>query len=188
MSSGALSNWTYLRPKLFATVRPSVHVESLAGEDVRRAHQKNDLIDLPRSRSGVLLRRRGDLPDRAVRRLDDAAVAPERFRDCFDRGRSGVERGADECVDRGGLRHHERQGEPTEAGGGRGRGRSRQAQLIVQAEGVGIEGRGCPGVGDFERDGADGSRGADGCHGNSFRKCEHVGRVVDRTCTRVPVF
>ena len=51
--------------------------------------------------AGVLLRRSRDLPDRPVRGLYDAAVAPERLRGRLQRRGAGVEGGADETAEGG---------------------------------------------------------------------------------------
>src|ERR1700759_2196673 len=84
-------------------------VELLGRGDVRASQQEHDVVDLPGGRTGVLLRRRRDLPDRPVGVADDAAVAPQALRDGLDRRRAGVDGGADERVDRRRLRYHERQ-------------------------------------------------------------------------------
>src|SRR5262249_59884748 len=55
----------------------AVEVELLGRLDALDPEQQHEVVDLPSSRAGVLLRRRRDLPDRSARVLDDSAVAPE---------------------------------------------------------------------------------------------------------------
>lgn len=128
-------------------------VEPLARGHVRRSQQEHDLVDLPGVRAGVLPRRGGDLPDRPVGGPYDAAVAPEGLRGGLQRRGAGVEGGAEECVDGGGLGHRERQGEAAEAGCRCLRGL--QAHPGARAEG-GVEAVGGRVVGHLEGDGCEG--------------------------------
>src|SRR4051812_38399063 len=129
-------------------------VEPLGGLDVLHAEQQHEALDVPDGRPGVLLRRRRHLEDGAVRRLDDAAVAPEALGHRLEHRRAAVERTGDEAVDGARPRHHERQREATEAGGRRLRGAD--TQTGVETEGGAVEGLGRRGVGDVEDDGLDG--------------------------------
>ena len=154
----------------------ALDVELLGRGDVRDAQQEHDVVDLPGGRAGVLLRRRRDLPDRPVGGAHHAAVAPEALLDGLDRRRARVEGGADQRVDRGRLRHHERQREPAEAG--RRRLRRADAHLGAQAERGAVEAVGGVGVGHLEGDGRDGggSRldggGGRAGHGRSSNRVE----------------
>src|SRR5262249_666435 len=87
---------------------------------------------------------------------------PEPLVGWLQRDRAGDEGGADKSVDRGRLRHDERQCEPTKAG--RGRIRAAEEQLIVESERGAVEGLGGGGVRNFEGEGVDGG------HGRSFRE------------------
>src|SRR5215470_20277230 len=86
----------------------ALNVEPLARGHIGNAQKEHDLIDLPGGRAGVILRRGRDLPDRPVRGLDDAAVAPERLRGGLQRRGAGAEGGVDEAPDGGWLRRRER--------------------------------------------------------------------------------
>jgi hypothetical protein len=131
-----------------------VDVELLARADILGPQQDHDLIDLAGGRAGVLLRRGRDLPDRAVRSLNDSADAPQRLVDRLQHRGAGRDSRVDQAVDGGGLRHHERQGEAAEAGARRIRGA--QAHPVAQAEGRAVEGFGGREVGHVEGDGFDG--------------------------------
>src|SRR5205807_2232728 len=97
-------------------LQAAVDVEPLARGNVRDSEQQHDLVDLPGGGTGVLLRRRGDLPDRPVRGTYDTAIPPEPLPGGLQRRRAGVESSANEFVDRGWLGRHERQREPSKAG------------------------------------------------------------------------
>src|SRR5207253_2868313 len=87
----------------------------------------------------------------------------------LDRRRARLEGGADERVDRRGLRHHERQREPAEAG--RRRLRLADAHLGAQAERGLVEAVGGVGVGHLEGDGRDGGGRLDGGGGRAGHAC-----------------
>src|SRR5258708_385167 len=108
-------------------------------------------------RAGVLLRRRRDLPDRAVRVAQDAAVAPEALGGELERCRPTGEGGAEEAVHDARLCHHQRHRVPAEPG--RGPLRGAYPHSGVQAAGRGVEGVGGGRVRHFEGDVVDGVHG-----------------------------
>src|SRR3954453_16251207 len=57
--------------------KAAVDVEPLARLDVRDPQQQHEVVDFSGGGAGLLLRGGRDLPDGAVRGLDDAAVPPE---------------------------------------------------------------------------------------------------------------
>src|SRR5690606_35439637 len=56
---------------------PVVDVELLAGGHIGDPQLEYQLVDVPTGRAGVLLRRRGNRPDGAIRRLHGTTVAPQ---------------------------------------------------------------------------------------------------------------
>src|SRR4051795_247206 len=132
----------------------SVYVELLGRLDVLDTEQQRDFIDLAGGRTGVLLGRGRDFPDRSIRGLDHPAVAPESLLGGLQRCGAGVQCGADEAVDGARLGNHERQREPTEPGGRRLG--SPDTQLPVQVKGGGVERGSGIGVRHLQDDGVDG--------------------------------